>query len=233
MDWWRIIVMKPIDYATLPTWEGQTGPWAPSYFVEVPQYRTWDAWCAGLRARFEPIMNSIAARQRLRTWRQLGSVQDYTSGFLALCEQVGYMHEGERIDHYIGSLKHEIPQEIHLRNVTEFHYILAMAEKLDFFADREQGPTATTYNGIFPEDLQEGLPPQQPHDHRIELEPGAQLTVQRQFRLTQPKLDKLRKQLDYPLKKKIIRLCSSPFAAPILFTPKKDGALPRTGPSYH
>ncbi|CAI7730338.1 unnamed protein product [Closterium sp. NIES-53] len=46
MDWWRVIVTK--DYATLPTREGQTGPWAPSYFVEVPQYRTWDAWCAVL-----------------------------------------------------------------------------------------------------------------------------------------------------------------------------------------
>ncbi|CAI7927938.1 unnamed protein product [Closterium sp. NIES-54] len=63
MDWWRVIVTKPMDYATLPTWEGQTGPWAPSYFVEVPQYRTWDAWCAGLRARFEPIAASIATRQ--------------------------------------------------------------------------------------------------------------------------------------------------------------------------
>ncbi|CAI7754434.1 unnamed protein product [Closterium sp. NIES-54] len=50
MDWWRIIVTKPMNYATLPTWEGQTGPWAPSYFVEVPQYRTWDAWCACLGA---------------------------------------------------------------------------------------------------------------------------------------------------------------------------------------
>ncbi|CAI7775374.1 unnamed protein product [Closterium sp. NIES-54] len=60
------------------------------------------------------------------------------------------------------------------------------------------------------------------HDHQIELEPGAQPTVQRQFRLTQPELDELRKQLDYLLEKKFIRPSSSPFAAPILFTPKKD-----------
>ncbi|CAI7791682.1 unnamed protein product [Closterium sp. NIES-53] len=43
MDWWRVIITKPMDYATLPTWEGQTGPWVPSYFVEMPQCRTWDA----------------------------------------------------------------------------------------------------------------------------------------------------------------------------------------------
>ncbi|CAI7923992.1 unnamed protein product [Closterium sp. NIES-54] len=71
MDWWCVIVTKLMDYATLPTREGQNGPWAPSYFVEVPQYCTWDAWCVGLRARFEPIAASIAARQKLRTWHQL------------------------------------------------------------------------------------------------------------------------------------------------------------------
>ncbi|CAI7796626.1 unnamed protein product [Closterium sp. NIES-53] len=74
MDWCCVIVPKLTDYATLLTREGQTGPWASSYFVEVLQYCTWDAWCAGLCARFEPIAASIAARQKLRTWHQLGSV---------------------------------------------------------------------------------------------------------------------------------------------------------------
>ncbi|CAI7847055.1 unnamed protein product [Closterium sp. NIES-54] len=72
------------------------------------------------------------------------------------------------------------------------------------------------FPGIFPDDLPEGLPPQRAHDHRIELEPKAQPTIQRQFRLTQPELDELRKQLDYLLEKKFIRLSSSPFSAPIL-----------------
>ncbi|CAI7880900.1 unnamed protein product, partial [Closterium sp. NIES-54] len=92
-----------------------------------------------LRARFEPIAASIAALQKLRTWRQLGSVQDYTSGFLALCEQVGYIHEYERIDRYIGGPKHDIAQEIQLRCVTDFQEILAMAEKLDFFRRARPG----------------------------------------------------------------------------------------------
>ncbi|CAI7904759.1 unnamed protein product [Closterium sp. NIES-53] len=298
MGWWRVIVTKPTDYATLPTQEGQTGPWAPSYFVELPQNRTWDKWCAGLRAQFDPIAASIAARQKLRTWRQLGSVQDYTSGFLALCEQAGYMHKSERIDRYIGGLKHDIAQEIQLRGVTDFQEILAMAEKLDFFRrprlgsygsnsnwghrsrgtnegatihavaanaavapfkgrcfacnrpghrksecpenakgkgeaeqqkqTKRQGNAGTLlkqYSGIFPDNLSTGLPPHRRHNHRIELEPGAQLTVQRQFRLTQPELDELKKHLDYLLEKEFIRPSSSPFAAPILFTPKKDGGF--------
>ncbi|CAI7765728.1 unnamed protein product [Closterium sp. NIES-53] len=80
-------------------------------------------------------------------------------------------------------------------------------------------------SGIFPDDLPTGLPPQRPHDHMIELEPRAQPIVQRKFRLTQPELDKLRKQLEYVLEKEFIRPSSSPFTAPILFTPKKDGGF--------
>ncbi|CAI7907898.1 unnamed protein product [Closterium sp. NIES-54] len=146
MDWWRVIITKPMDYATLPIREGQIGPWAPSYFVEMPQYCTCDAWCTGLRTRFEPIVASIVARQKLRTWHQLGSVQDYTSGFLALCEQVGYMHESERIDRYIGGLKHDIAQDIQLLGVTDFQEILAMAEKLDFFRRPRPGSYGSNSN---------------------------------------------------------------------------------------
>ncbi|CAI7876438.1 unnamed protein product [Closterium sp. NIES-53] len=77
MDWWRVIVTKSTDYATLATREGQTGPWASSYFMEVPQYCTWDAWCAGLHARFEPIAASIATKvQNGIAERHIGMVMD-------------------------------------------------------------------------------------------------------------------------------------------------------------
>ncbi|GJP51448.1 hypothetical protein CLOM_g10609, partial [Closterium sp. NIES-68] len=69
------------------------------------------------------------------------------------------------------------------------------------------------------------LPPERPQDHKIDLEPGAQPTVRTQWRLTQPELTELRSQLDYLLEKGFIRPSTSPFAAPILFTPKKDGGL--------
>ncbi|CAI7765552.1 unnamed protein product [Closterium sp. NIES-54] len=85
----------------------------------------------GFGARFEPIAASISARQKLRTWRQLGSVQDYTSGFLALCEQVGYMHEAERVDRYVGGLKPDISHEIIPRGLSNFNEILELTEKID------------------------------------------------------------------------------------------------------
>ncbi|CAI7869169.1 unnamed protein product [Closterium sp. NIES-54] len=81
------------------------------------------------------------------------------------------------------------------------------------------------YPEIFADGLPDGLPPQRPEDHRIELEPGAQSTVRSQWRLSQPELDELRKQLDYLLSKGFIQPSTSPYAAPILFTSKKDGGL--------
>ncbi|CAI7801806.1 unnamed protein product [Closterium sp. NIES-53] len=81
------------------------------------------------------------------------------------------------------------------------------------------------YPDIFPDDLPPGLPPERPEDHKIQLEPGAQPTVRTQWRLTQPELEELRSQIDALLEKGFIRASTSPFAAPILFTPKKDGGL--------
>ncbi|GJP33591.1 hypothetical protein CLOM_g18114 [Closterium sp. NIES-68] len=81
------------------------------------------------------------------------------------------------------------------------------------------------YPEIFSDDLPSGLPPECLQDHKIGLEPGAQPTVRTQWRLTQPELHELRNQLDYLLAKGFILPSTSPFAAPILFTPKKDGRL--------
>ncbi|GJP83676.1 hypothetical protein CLOP_g14033, partial [Closterium sp. NIES-67] len=58
------------------------------------------------------------------------------------------------------------------------------------------------------------------------------LTVQHQFRLSQPELEELQQQLDYLLAKGFIRPSSSPYAAPILFTPKNDGEF-RMGIDCH
>ncbi|CAI7748222.1 unnamed protein product [Closterium sp. NIES-53] len=159
MDWWRVTVASPRAYEPSSQEDGPTCPavtW--SSLCDTAQYSTWDAWCAGLRARFELIAASISARQKLRTRRQLGSVQDYTSGFLALCEQVGYMHEAERVDHYVGGLKPDISHEIMIRGLSNFNEILALAEKIDilrrprlgsYYGQRPRGPIEhTTVNAV-------------------------------------------------------------------------------------
>ncbi|GJP57893.1 hypothetical protein CLOP_g17935 [Closterium sp. NIES-67] len=69
------------------------------------------------------------------------------------------------------------------------------------------------------------LPHERDHDHKIELELGAQPTVRTQWRLTQPELDEIRRLLDYLARERFRLPSTSPFATPILFTPKKDGSL--------
>ncbi|CAI7765458.1 unnamed protein product [Closterium sp. NIES-53] len=63
MVWWQVIVTSPRTYEP-PSQEG--GPPGPavtwSSFCETAQYSTWDAWCAGLQARFRLIAASISAR---------------------------------------------------------------------------------------------------------------------------------------------------------------------------
>ncbi|CAI7812241.1 unnamed protein product, partial [Closterium sp. NIES-54] len=44
---------------------------------------------------------------------------------------IGYMHEAERVDRYIGGLKPDISHEIMLRVLSNFNEILALAEKID------------------------------------------------------------------------------------------------------
>ncbi|GJP64174.1 hypothetical protein CLOP_g21190, partial [Closterium sp. NIES-67] len=78
---------------------------------------------------------------------------------------------------------------------------------------------------IFLDDMPAGLPLRRPEDHRIKLEPGAQPRVQRQFRLSQLDLEELQQQLDNLLTKGFIWPSTSPYAAPILFMPKKDGGF--------
>ena len=70
-----------------------------------------------------------------------------------------------------------------------------------------------------------GLPPKRPHDHRIQLKPGAQPTSKPAYRLAPSELDELRKQLDALLDHGHIRPSHSPFGAPVLFVKKKDGSM--------
>ncbi|GJP82049.1 hypothetical protein CLOP_g12174, partial [Closterium sp. NIES-67] len=120
---------------------------------------------------------------------------------------------------------------VHLTESTEQNEATDINKLCDSVPD-DLAKIIREYPEIFPDDLPSGLPPERPQDHKIELEPGAQPTVSTQWRLTQPKLQELRNQLDYLLAKGFIRPSTSPFAAPILFTPKKDSGL-RMCTDYH
>ncbi|GBG76285.1 hypothetical protein CBR_g22033 [Chara braunii] len=85
----------------------------------------------------------------------------------------------------------------------------AIAKLLDEFKDLTEPPI------VVPRPIQ----------HRIEIEPGSKTLKGAVYRMSPRELEELRKQLDEFLEKGWIRPSSSPFGAPVLFVPKKEGEL--------
>ena len=83
----------------------------------------------------------------------------------------------------------------------------------------------TEFSDVFPKDLPSGLPPARDIDHRIELVPGAEPPHRAPYRMSPQGLDELKKQLADLTEKGYIQPSVSPFGAPILFVPKKDGGI--------
>ncbi|GBG59801.1 hypothetical protein CBR_g54903 [Chara braunii] len=86
----------------------------------------------------------------------------------------------------------------------------AIARLLEKFKDLTEPPI-----GVVPRPIQ----------HRIEIEPGSRTPKGAVYRMSPRELEELRKQLDELLEKGWIRPSSSPFEAPVLFVPKKEGEL--------
>ena len=78
---------------------------------------------------------------------------------------------------------------------------------------------------VFPKELLAGLPPQRQLDHRTELVPGAEPPHRAPYRMSPQGLDELKKQLKDLTEKGYIQPSVSPFGAPVLFVPKKDGGV--------
>lgn len=85
----------------------------------------------------------------------------------------------------------------------------AYAEFLPLFQDRPAGT----------------LPPHQPYDHVITLEPDAKPPFGPLYTLSQKELEALCKYIDDNLAKGFICHSESPAGAPVLFVPKKGGEL--------
>ncbi|GBG85112.1 hypothetical protein CBR_g39679 [Chara braunii] len=86
----------------------------------------------------------------------------------------------------------------------------AIASLLEEYKDLSEPPS-----GVVPRPIQ----------HRIEIEPGSRTPKGAVYRMSPKELEELRRQLDELLEKGWIRPSSSPFGAPVLFVPKKEGEL--------
>jgi len=84
-------------------------------------------------------------------------------------------------------------------------------------------PVVRDYPDVFPDELP-GMPPVRDVEFRIDLKPGTQPIAMSPYRLSRPFQEELKKQLDDLLSKDLIRQSVSPWAAPVMFTSKRDGS---------
>ena len=78
---------------------------------------------------------------------------------------------------------------------------------------------------VFSRQLADTLPPHQPHDHHIRLEPRSQLTFEPLYGMFRDELLVLKKYLDDNLTKEFIQASFFPAASPVLFVHKPGDGL--------
>jgi hypothetical protein len=83
-------------------------------------------------------------------------------------------------------------------------------------------PVVTEFPNVFPEELP-GMPPDRDIEFVIELKPGTTPIYKIPYRMATPELAELKEHIKKLLQKEFIRPSSSPWGAPVIFVPKKDG----------
>ena len=79
------------------------------------------------------------------------------------------------------------------------------------------------FKDVFPDTLPKGLPPKRDIMHEIRTEEGAKPPSRPPYRLGSAEQDEMEEQIKDLLAPGFIRPNASPYGAPILFVPKKDG----------
>ncbi|XP_027905762.1 uncharacterized protein LOC114165311 [Vigna unguiculata] len=101
--------------------------------------------------------------------------------------------------------------------------IVAHAEKNSTTEKISVIPVVEEYADVFPDEIPE-LPPSRDVDFSIDLIPWAGPVSMAPYKMAPAELAELKKQIEYLLEKKFIRLSASPWGAPVLLVKKKDGS---------
>jgi hypothetical protein len=91
--------------------------------------------------------------------------------------------------------------------------------------DASQGPevpVVSEFPNVFPEELI-SMPPDRDIEFVIELMPGTTPIYNSPYRMATPELVELKEHIKELLEKGFIHPSSSPWGAPVIFVPKKDG----------
>jgi hypothetical protein len=87
---------------------------------------------------------------------------------------------------------------------------------------RSEVPVVNEFPNVFPKELP-GMPPDQDIEFVIELKSGTAPIYKTSFSMTTPELAELKEHINELLEKEFIHPSSSPWGAPVIFVPKKDG----------
>lgn len=90
-------------------------------------------------------------------------------------------------------------------------------------ADAQVGGMLQEFDDVFPADLPLALPPARHVQHQIDLVPAAKPPLRSPYRMSADELQD-RAQLAQLLDKGLIEPSCAPYAAPVLFVKRKDGA---------
>jgi hypothetical protein len=83
-------------------------------------------------------------------------------------------------------------------------------------------PVVNEFPDVFPKELP-GMPPDGDIEYVIELKPSTTPIYKTPYRMVTPELAELKEHIKELLEKGVIRPSSSPWGAPMIFIPKKDG----------
>ena len=157
-----------------------------------------------LLAVVRPIMNEDIPNtiKKSKTKRRVGAVHGRTEG------------EKRRMLKESGPAKDKITVKETMKD---------MVEKADRAVRGELSKVLEEYGDVFPENLPYGPPPRRMLDHEIEVVPGAEPPHKSPYRLSNAEMEELRTQVETLLEQGWIRPSSSPYGAPVIFVPKKNG----------
>jgi transposase InsO family protein len=119
---------------------------------------------------------------------------------------------------YLAILK-EVKEDPTIRAIDD----LSLPSKDPEWVERMKG-VLRKYSPIFGK-LPKGLPPSRGVEHEIELEPGTKPPYLRIYHMSPLELAEVKRQLTELIDMEFIQPSKSPYGAPILFVPKKNGKL--------
>lgn len=98
--------------------------------------------------------------------------------------------------------------------------------KVDLPVDwkEQMSQIASKYKDVLPEgDVQPTYPPARAIEHEVPIIPGSTIPNRPTYRMSPSELDELKKEISSLLERGLIRPSTSPYGAPVILVPKKDG----------